>query len=89
MYFKDLQAGLAFHFVNVLSYWCMPVKSTLQEFLSVFFSIKIFACWVILHAFLSFVDFLFVNSLVQKNPSEIPSECQTVWIQIRPNVLLA
>ena len=29
----------------------------------------------------------FLNQLFQKNLSGIPSECQTVWIQIRPDVL--
>ena len=42
--------------------------------------------WVILHAFLSSADF-FQNQLFQKILSGIPSECQTVWIPIRPDVL--
>ena len=46
-----------------------------------------FTCWVILHAFLSSVDIFFLNPLFQKNLSGIPSECQTVWIQIWPDVL--
>ena len=36
-----------------------------------------FACWVILHAFLSSVDF-FQNHLFQKILSGISSVCQTV-----------
>ena len=46
-----------------------------------------FACWVILHAILSSVDFFFFNYFFQKNHSGIPSECQTVWIMIRPDIL--
>ena len=36
--------------------------------------------------FLSSADF-FQNQLFRKIPSGIPSECQTGWIQIRPDVL--
>ena len=36
--------------------------------------------------FLSSADF-FQNQLFRKNLSGIPSEWQTVWIQIRPNIL--
>ena len=42
--------------------------------------------WVIVQAFLSSADF-FQNQLFQKILSEIPSECQTVCILIRPNIL--
>ena len=42
-----------------------------------------FACFF----FLSSVDFFFFKLIFQKNPTEIASECQTVWIQIRPEVL--
>ena len=45
-----------------------------------------FACWEILHAFLSSADF-FQNQLFRKILSGLPSECQTVWIQIRPDPL--
>ena len=38
------------------------------------------------HAFLSSADFE-KNQLFWKDLSGIPSECQTDWIQIRPNVL--
>ena len=48
--------------------------------------VYLFACWVILYAFLSSADF-FQNQLFQKKISGIQSECQTVWIQIRPNIL--
>ena len=41
---------------------------------------------MILHAFLSSADF-FQNQLFRKILSGIPSECQTVWIQIRPDIL--
>ena len=52
--------------------------------------IYLFQNWVILHAFLSSVDIFFfqVSFSKKKNLSGIPSECQTVWIQIRPDVLL-
>ena len=42
-----------------------------------------FVCWVILHAFLLSAD-CFLN-FFQKIPLGIPSDCQTVWPQIRPN----
>ena len=38
--------------------------------------------------FFSSVDFILkLNFFSKKNLSGIPSECQTVWIQIRPDVL--
>ena len=40
-----------------------------------------------LHAFLSSADFFKIN-FFEKILSGMPSECQTVWIQIRPNNLL-
>ena len=46
----------------------------------------LFAYWVILHAFLTSADY-FQNQLFEKILSQIPSECQTVWIQIWPDVL--
>ena len=46
----------------------------------------LFAYWVILQAFLLSADF-FQNQLFRKNLSGILSECQTVWIQIRPIIL--
>ena len=46
---------------------------------------KLFAYWLILHAFLSSADF-FQNQLFQKILSGIGSECKTVWIHIRPRV---
>ena len=51
------------------------------------FNIYLFLCWIILHAFLLSNDFFFQNQLFQKLISGIPSECQTVWIQIRPDKL--
>ena len=48
----------------------------------------LFAYWVILHAFLSSADF-FQNQLFRKVLSGVPSECQTVRIQIRPDILSA
>ena len=50
------------------------------------YAAKLFACWVIFQAFLSSADF-FQNQLFQKILSGIPSECQMVWILIRPDVL--
>ena len=38
------------------------------------------------HAFLSSADF-FQNQVFRKIISGIPSECQTDWIQIRPDIL--
>ena len=40
-----------------------------------------------MHAFSPSADF-FQNQLFQKILSGIPSECQTDWIQTRPNILL-
>ena len=45
---------------------------------------QLIACWVILHAFLLSAD-VFQNNLFQKILSGISAECQTVWIQIRPD----
>ena len=42
---------------------------------------------LILFAFLSSADF-FQNQHFRKLPSGKSSECQTVWIQIRPDILL-
>ena len=45
------------------------------------------AYWVIVHAFLMSADFI-QNQHFGKILSEIPSECQTVWIQVQiPNCL--
>ena len=44
------------------------------------------ALWVIFHVFLLSADF-FQNQLFRKILSGIPSECQTVWIQFRPDIL--
>ena len=46
-----------------------------------------FGYWVIVHAILSSADF-FQNQLFRKIISGIPPECQTVWTQTRPDVLL-
>ena len=45
-----------------------------------------FAPWVIFHAFLLSAVFI-QNQFFRKILSVIPSECQTVWIQIRPDIL--
>ena len=43
---------------------------------------------LIFHAFFRLTaDFFFQNQLFRKRFSGIPSECQTVWIQIRPDIL--
>ena len=44
------------------------------------------APWEIFHAFLCLLIF-FQNKLFRKIFSGIPSECQTNWIQIRPDIL--
>ena len=44
------------------------------------------AYWVILHAFLSSADF-FQNQRFLKILSGIPSECQTIWINILSGVI--
>ena len=45
---------------------------------------KLFACWVILHAFCCLLIF-FQNQCFLKFISGLTLECQTVWIQIRPD----
>ena len=47
---------------------------------------ELFACWVIFDDFLSSADF-FQNYLFQKILSGTLSECQTVWIQVRTDIL--
>ena len=37
--------------------------------------------------YLSSAKFFFQNQLFQKKISGIPSECQTVWTKIRPDIL--
>ena len=51
--------------------------------------LALFACWVIFHTFLSPVD-SFQNQCLRKITSGIHvlSECQTYWIQIRPDIFL-
>ena len=47
----------------------------------------ILACWVFFHTFLlSSADFFKINCF-KKNLSGILTECQTVWIQIRTDIL--
>ena len=45
------------------------------------------ATWEFFHEFLKSADF-FQNQLYRKIISGIPSDCQTVWIQIRPDILI-
>ena len=47
---------------------------------------KLFAGWVIVHDFLSPSDF-FQITFLRKLLSGIPSESQTLWTQIRPDIL--
>ena len=42
--------------------------------------------WKFFHAFLLSADFFFQNELFRKILSGIPSECQTDWIQFRPDI---
>ena len=46
------------------------------------------ACWVIFMLYLSSADFFFQNQPFWKILSGTLSECQIIWIQIRPNFLL-
>ena len=46
-----------------------------------------FASWEILHTILLFAEF-FSNLIISKHLSGMPTKCQTVWLQIKPNVLL-
>ena len=46
-----------------------------------------FTPWEIFHVFFLSSAYFFQNQLFQKILSRIPSECQTDWIQIRPDVL--
>ena len=50
-------------------------------------SILLFGYWVILHAFLLSADFIQNHFFFQKILSGIPSECLTVWNQIRPDIM--
>ena len=45
----------------------------------------LFACWVIFHAFSCRLLIFFFKIDFRKIISGIPSECQRVWIQIRPD----
>ena len=47
-----------------------------------------FAYWVIFSVFLLSADF-FQNQLFQNIPSGIPSECQTVWTHVGPDLVLS
>ena len=62
---------------------CFVNKKIIKSFL------KLIACFLILHAFfvVCWYIFFFQIKLFHKILSEIPSECHTVWIQIRPNIL--
>ena len=64
-------------FVYTADNFVKPAESVQQ--------LLLFACRVILHAFVSSADFF--NELYKTNLSGIPSECQTVWLQIRTDVL--
>ena len=54
--------------------------------LSVSFNSYALLCWVIMHTFLSFVEFFKVNFV--KSLLCILPECQTAWIQIKLVILL-
>ena len=62
----------------------MPDKAC--HFISFPHLVKTLASWVIFHALLPLADF-FQNQLFQKILSVILSECQKIWIQIRPDIL--
>ena len=60
----------------------------LETFISVCISEnELFVYWVILYTFCLLVIF-FIKSTFLKSILGIPSVCQTVWIQNRPQVLL-
>ena len=50
------------------------------------FSLNSLPPWEIVHAYMSSADF-FQNQFFRKVLSQIPSECQTDWIQNRPDIL--
>ena len=81
--------GLSLYLLPSLSRLCRCTGSTKLPLLACAISTKIsilFAYWIFFHAFLSFDDF-FQNLCSRKILSGIPSECQTVWTQIRTDVL--
>ena len=63
-----------------------PVVRLVQVQVCLTLKINSLAPWEIFRAFLLSADF-FQNQLFQKILSGIPSECQAVWFQIRPNIL--
>ena len=62
------------------------VRSPLYSILKSNLHTLILYRWEIFHAFLPSADF-FQNQLFRKIISGMSSECQTDWIQIRPNIL--
>ena len=66
------------------------MKLDLIIFINIY--IYFFACWVIFRALLSSADIFFLQKITmsnKKNASEIPPECQAVWIQIRADDMSA
>ena len=67
--------GTNYIWLSPHSYWIRSVNSLFP-----------IAPWVIFHAFRSSADF-FQNQFFWKILSGMPLECQTVWIQMRPDIL--
>ena len=75
-------------------FWGKYLKLSSAEIATQHVKRQLFACWVISRDFfLSSVDFFFFLEIFfffkkkKKNLLGIPSECQTIWIKIRPDVL--
>ena len=66
-------------------YWNQPIHAIMVLISHTF---KLFVPWEIFHAFLSSAVY-FKKKLFPKIFSGKPSECQTVWIQIRPDICRA
>ena len=86
---KYIETCLMLYFIWSAWYHRLCPQNLIHStFINIFQSVVwLLACWVILHAFSSSADF-FQNQLFQKILQGIPSDCQTVWIQIRIGILL-
>ena len=85
IYRLELKGQFIYQFHRVILY--IPFK-----FFFIYLALLPFFCLTI-HAIFSYsfllsADFFFQNQLFRKILSGIPSECQTVWTQIRPDILL-
>ena len=87
-------------FTQKLMFWCALIgafavitvdmvissQANISDLCRIFHPNYFFVYQEILNAFLSSAD-IFQNQLFRKTLSGLPSECQTVWIQIRLNIL--